>query len=188
MPKYLYICLSLLFVVMLAACERRVDTNTEQKSPTASISEKNKQSVTTQSNPIRNAYFGDLHIHSSFSFDAFIEGNSTNDPKAAYRFARGGTITLANGEKKKLPMPLDFAAVTDHAEWLADYSLCTDEQSPVYQSDYCVKSRASDLSAFKELLDGCLFDPCQRVAAIKSSDADIVAATKKTLAGNHSSS
>ena len=179
MPKYLYTCVSLLFLAILAACERRVDTNTEQQPPTPSISEKNKQSVSTQSNPIRNVYFGDLHIHSSFSFDAFIEGNSANDPNAAYRFARGGTITLANGEKKKLPMPLDFAAVTDHAEWLADYSLCTDEQSPVYQSDYCVKSRASDLSAFKELLDGCLFDPCQRVAAIKSSDADIVAATKK---------
>lgn len=69
-------------------------------------------------NPDRNAYFGDMHIHTRNSFDAYIF-NVRRTPDDAYRFAKGETIrhpaefdmTIAGG-------PLDFYTVTDHAEYL----------------------------------------------------------------------
>ena len=69
-------------------------------------------------NPDKNAYFGDLHIHTSNSFDAFIFGTRTS-PDDAYRFAKGETIAHNGGFEIKLEgPPLDFLAVTDHGEYM----------------------------------------------------------------------
>src|ERR1051325_4794707 len=48
-------------------------------------------------NPLRNAYFGDLHVHTSWSLDAFNQGNRLNDPNVAYRYGRGEAIASAKG-------------------------------------------------------------------------------------------
>ena len=61
----------------------------------------------------RNAYFGDLHVHTKHSFDAHIFG-TTASPDDAYRYAKGDTIQHALGYDMKLRVPLDFYAVTDH--------------------------------------------------------------------------
>ena len=61
----------------------------------------------------RNAYFGDLHVHTKHSFDAHIFG-TTASPDDAYRYAKGDTIKHALGYDMKLRVPLDFYAVTDH--------------------------------------------------------------------------
>jgi hypothetical protein len=63
----------------------------------------------------RNAYFGDLHLHTSFSYDAYIGVGTRVTPDQAYRYARGIPITTAGHEFKR-PWPLDFLAVTDHPE------------------------------------------------------------------------
>jgi hypothetical protein len=95
-----------------------------------------------QRDPLRQALFGDLHVHTGFSMDASErEGFST--PDDAYRFARGEPVELPGPEKNgarrrvQLERPLDFAAVTDHSEWLGEVSLCTRPESPVYASQGC---------------------------------------------------
>ena len=65
----------------------------------------------------RNAYFGDLHVHTGFSFDAFIFGTRAT-PDDAYRFAKGESISHPGGFDVQLRAPLDFQAVTDHAAYL----------------------------------------------------------------------
>ncbi|MGE0622128.1 MAG: DUF3604 domain-containing protein [Pseudomonadales bacterium] len=83
--------------------------------------------------------FGDLHVHTAFSLDAYAFG-AIATPREAYSFARGQSLRLANGELVSLERPLDFAAVTDHAEtWEITYS-CTD---PLYADiPYCQQMRA----------------------------------------------
>ncbi|ARN72726.1 DUF3604 domain-containing protein [Oceanicoccus sagamiensis] len=66
------------------------------------------------SNPDRNAYFGDLHVHTTLSFDASSFG-TTATPADAYRYAQGETIVHPGGFEVKLAQALDFYAVTDHA-------------------------------------------------------------------------
>ena len=68
-------------------------------------------------NPERNAYFGDLHVHTTYSFDAYIFGTRAT-PDDAYRFAKGGILTHPAGFKMQLDEPLDFYSVTDHGVFL----------------------------------------------------------------------
>lgn len=69
-------------------------------------------------NEDRNAYFGDLHIHTRSSFDAYIF-NVRRTADDAYRFAKGETISHPSGfDMTVAGGPLDFYAVTDHAEYL----------------------------------------------------------------------
>ncbi|MEX0941683.1 MAG: DUF3604 domain-containing protein [Pseudomonadales bacterium] len=65
----------------------------------------------------RSAYFGDLHVHTTYSFDAFAFGTLAT-PYDAYRYARGETLRHPAGFDMKLQRPLDFYAVTDHAMFL----------------------------------------------------------------------
>ena len=67
-------------------------------------------------NPLKEAYFGETHVHTSFSLDAFI-GGARITPDGAYRFAQGGDVVV-NGQKHNIGRPLDWVAVSDHAEFI----------------------------------------------------------------------
>ncbi len=73
--------------------------------------------VRPETNPLRNAYFGDLHVHTTYSFDAFVFGTLAT-PYDAYRYAKGESIEHPGGFEVQLREPLDFYAVTDHAMFL----------------------------------------------------------------------
>ena len=60
-------------------------------------------------------FFGDTHLHTSFSFDAGAFGARLG-PKDAYRFARGEQLTSSTGQPVKLSRPLDFLVVADHSD------------------------------------------------------------------------
>jgi hypothetical protein len=82
-------------------------------------------------NPLRNAYFGDLHVHTSWSPDAFTQAVRTT-PEDAYRFARGEAIDHVSGKKIRLNGgPLDFYAVTDHAEYMGILPGMLDPANPL---------------------------------------------------------
>ncbi|MCM0610427.1 MAG: DUF3604 domain-containing protein [Ideonella sp. WA131b] len=81
--------------------------------------------------PDRNAYFGDLHVHTHLSFDAYIF-NVRKTPDDAYRFAKGEAIGHAGGFDIRLAGgPLDFTAVTDHAEFMGAIREANDTKSPL---------------------------------------------------------
>lgn len=62
-------------------------------------------------------YWGDLHLHTLYSFDSYNFGNKTLGPDDAYRFAQGEEVDAHGGKKAKLEQPLDFLMVSDHAEF-----------------------------------------------------------------------
>jgi hypothetical protein len=87
--------------------------------------------------------FGDLHVHTALSLDANTQG-TLNTPDDAYRYAKGQSLYLqpynldgTGSRSSRLNKPLDFAAVTDHAELLGEVRMCVDEKSSKYSSLQC---------------------------------------------------
>jgi hypothetical protein len=103
--------------------------------------------------PLRRPFFGDLHVHTAFSQDASTQG-TRNLPRDAYRFARGEPLGIQpyRGDEPlrtlRLARPLDFAAVTDHAEQFGEVSICRDPVQPGYASWMCRLYRAWPRAAF----------------------------------------
>ena len=68
-------------------------------------------------NKDKNPYYGDLHVHTKYSFDAYVFG-ITATPDDAYRYAKGEGIKHPLGYEMKLREPLDFYSVTDHGFYM----------------------------------------------------------------------
>ncbi|CAN0248595.1 unnamed protein product, partial [Discosporangium mesarthrocarpum] len=67
----------------------------------------------------RQIYWGDTHLHTSYSFDAFLNGNHSADPDTAYRWAKGLPVVHPYHRARiQVETPLDFLVVADHAEYL----------------------------------------------------------------------
>ncbi|HMV72472.1 MAG TPA: DUF3604 domain-containing protein, partial [Pseudomonadales bacterium] len=83
----------------------------------------------------RIALFGELHLHTSWSFDAFAFNPSRIDPDAAYRFGRGEAVDYL-GKPARRHAPLDFMAVTDHAEYMGFLNTIEDPHSDLSGSAF----------------------------------------------------
>ena len=84
---------------------------------------KKKKSAKPAPNPLKNAYFGQTHQHTSWSFDAYVFGNTTTGPDDAYKYAQGKTIKHPVGYDMTIKKPLDFMALTDHSEYMGTVRL-----------------------------------------------------------------
>lgn len=90
-------------------------------------------------NPLKNAYFGETHVHTSFSLDAYI-GGARLTPFDAYRYAQGEDVSL-NNVIRNIGRPLDFAAVSDHAEFLGEMLSAQVPTAPGHYQDALVELR-----------------------------------------------
>ncbi len=112
----------------------------------------------------RKPYFGDLHVHTAYSLDAYITFVRPG-PRAAYRFAQGEAIDFYGNKPKRLRVPLDFAAVTDHAEFLGEVDICLDKSMPAYDNQICADIRneqedpATEHRLFTNVLARIFFSP-----------------------------
>ena len=103
----------------------------EPSQPTNDITTPKSDTVSVTYNESKNAYFGDLHVHTKNSFDAFIVGTRTTADDA-YRFAQGQSLDNGAGKTIKLSgPPLDFYGVTDHGEYLGVVAAMRDKNNPI---------------------------------------------------------
>jgi hypothetical protein len=136
MPRIYAVALLLLVGNFSAQAEEPAFSRTEERAPCAN------------SDPLRQPFFGDLHVHTRYSFDSYVS-SQRNDPWDAYRYAKGEPITLADedGEQTvtaQIGRPLDFTAVTDHAEFLGVMSICTEDPWTLgYWWPHCIMTRSN---------------------------------------------
>ena len=93
--------------------------------------------------PLRQPFFGDTHVHTAFSFDAWGQGTLAG-PGDAYRFAKGESIGMQPYAKDGTPSrqiqlrrPLDYAVVTDHSDLMGETRICQDKTLEGYNSLIC---------------------------------------------------
>jgi hypothetical protein len=126
--------------------------------------------------PLRRPWFGDLHIHTSHSFDAYLF-ETRNEPRDTHAFAKGAPLGLAPLDPQGNPTrqtqllrPLDFAAATDHAELLGEASICTTPGHPSYDSPACQIFRNDPNTAFTLFGLGLATTPPDRLGLCGEND------------------
>jgi hypothetical protein len=149
-------------------------------------------------NPENNVYFGDVHVHTGWSFDGFTNGSKTT-PTDAYAWAQGKPITGSGGPEMQIRTPLDFYMVSDHAEYMGVFNQMANPDSPLSKTELAKAVTSPDtnvrIQAFAGVLrdmsagkrDPQLSDPtlARTVWAeiVKAADANYVPGKFTTFAG-----
>jgi hypothetical protein len=102
--------------------------------------------------PQREAYYGDLHLHTSYSFDAYILFGAKVEPEDAYRFARGETVSYLGDQIHRSTPPLDFLAVTDHSENIGVFNTLEDPNSALSKSEIGQEARNNGAKVFGKIV------------------------------------
>jgi hypothetical protein len=113
----------------------------------------------------RKAYFGDLHVHTTYSFDGYAFGTLAT-PYDAYRFAKGEAIANPAGFNMQLARPMDFYAVTDHGMFLGLVEAAADTTTEFSKNEF--SEPYHDLNAPENMGTGRLVRSC-RVPLLRSS-------------------
>ncbi len=152
--NYLERCLSggsLLVVLLsaqaLASTDQGVGVSAQDVSPARPYALTEERTPCANFAPQRQAFFGDLHVHTALSFDAATQ-DTRNRPSDAYRFAQGEPMGIQPYDKDgkasrviQIDRPLDFAAVTDHSEFLGEVTMCRTPGKKGYWHPACVVTR-----------------------------------------------
>ena len=152
-----------LLALLLAACSGSNEPAAPAQSvsvapptPAAEVSEP-QVDATIHRSPNRQAYFGNFHIHTSYSFDGYTNG-SVSTPDDAYRWAKGEAIPGGgDGSKLKILRPLDWYMVSDHAEYLGVFPKMADLSSPLSKLEISKRVTSGDqvvaFKAYSEVLN-----------------------------------
>ncbi len=137
----------LLTLLLVVSCKDK-----EKQESILDATEVVQEELVIEENPYKNAYFGELHLHTSWSIDAFGFGNQVVGPEEAYRFAKGEEVPLPGGGTTKITQPLDFASVTEHTEWLGEIYMITNKDHPRYNYQFAKDAREANENFFKTIL------------------------------------
>ena len=105
-------------------------------------------------NPLKNVYFGEQHLHTQNSPDAFAAG-SRQTWDETFRYGRGEEVTLhtiATKNKIKRRTPYDFTAITDHAEYFGVMPRMLDPKDPLAKSALAKRLQKNDPTAVGDIL------------------------------------
>ena len=112
---------------------------------------------TDEFNALKNCYFGAVHVHTGYSFDAYTNGTLTI-PSHAYEWAQGKAIPGGGGGPDlQIKTPLDFYAVSDHAEYMGVFKRMENPDDPLSKLPIAAEVNSDDqavaFAAFSRLLD-----------------------------------
>lgn len=128
--------------VTVAGCNRAPPAEDAAPAPAAATTPAATSEISR--NPDKNAYFGDLHLHTRNSLDA--AAMSLAGPDEAYQYALGKPLKRSEGLMIQLKRPLDFLAVTDHAEYLGVFQELMNPQSPLFKTQLSSDFRNPDVA------------------------------------------
>ena len=118
-----------LFVFLMVSCKQEGKTPEMPAEATEDASAAN-----IPVNPLKEAYFGDTHVHTGWSFDAGLDG-AILTPDDAYRFALGEEITSNTGTKTRLKRPYDWFLISDHSDGMGVINEVIDGNPEMMESE-----------------------------------------------------
>tara|TARA_S200000501_G_scaffold344926_1_gene357134 strand:+ start:63906 stop:65816 length:1911 start_codon:yes stop_codon:yes gene_type:complete len=153
-------------VFFLTSCDKDSKAESVLENTRAETTANTQSDSTTQSTHIASEnitdhhttlpFFGELHVHSSNSPDAYITGVRSS-PEDAYRYAKGQSIDHISGVKIKSRAPLDFMAVTDHAEYMGILPALSEANGPLAKTWYGREMLSGDPNRYKIATQKILF-------------------------------
>jgi hypothetical protein len=146
-------CVAIAVLITAAAC-RKSEGPAPAAAADATAATTPARPAAPAPDPLKNAYFGDLHLHSGYSMDAFAMSTRTT-PEDSYRYAMGETVEYM-GKPQKRAAPLDFLAVTDHSEYLGVVPETIDPNGPFAKTPWYTMMTSKDpnvsAEAFRKLI------------------------------------
>jgi Protein of unknown function (DUF3604) len=144
------------FVIGLAGPSAPIRAQTSApapaKSPAAAPAKAPAAPGPIKRNPLRDAYFGQTHSHTSWSVDAFLIGNHLTGPEEAYKYSLGQPVKHPAGFDVKIKgRPLDFHGVTDHSEYAGTIALANDPNSALSKQPIAQRLRAKTPEEFNKV-------------------------------------